>query len=157
MAHACLQTIREFLESKRIAVIGVSRDAHHFSRTLFQEFARRGYEVIPVNPQALEIEGRRAFAAPAQIQPPPEAALLMTPASESAGAVTECIGAGIRKVWLYRAAGKGAVSQEALALCEQHGIAVVPGECPFMFLPNSGAVHGIHRFIRKITGAYPRD
>jgi hypothetical protein len=33
---------------------------------------------------------------------------------------------------------------------------VIPGQCPFMFLPGAAGVHRFHGFIRKITGRYPR-
>jgi predicted CoA-binding protein len=54
--------IADFLGRKRIAVVGVSTEAPSFSRGLFNEFVKRGYDVIPVNPKADEIEGRRAYA-----------------------------------------------------------------------------------------------
>jgi hypothetical protein len=57
---------------------------------------------------------------------------------------------------MYRAAGKGAVNAKAVAFCEEHGIRVVPGECPFMFLPETATFHRLHGLIRKITGRYPR-
>jgi len=69
--------------------------------------------------------------------------------------VADCAAAGIPRVWMYRAGGRGAVCLKAVAFCEEHGIQVVPGQCPFMFLP-SGAIHRVHGFVRKITGRYPK-
>jgi hypothetical protein len=58
---------------------------------------------------------------------------------------------------MYRgAAGNGSVSARALEFCEERGIQVVPGQCPFMFLPNSAGVHRFHGFVRKIIGRYPQ-
>lgn len=51
-----LARIREFLGQKRLAIVGVSRQPRDFSRALFREFCSRGYEVVPVNPAAREIE-----------------------------------------------------------------------------------------------------
>lgn len=45
---------------------------------------------------------------------------------------------------------------EAVAFCQERGILVVPGQCPFMFLPDAGTGHRLHGFIRKIPGCYPR-
>jgi hypothetical protein len=59
-------------------------------------------------------------------------------------------------VWMYRAGGKGAVSAEAVQFCVQRGIHVIPGECPFMFLPESGAIHRFHGWVRKMAGRYPQ-
>lgn len=34
-------------------------------------------------------------------------------------------------------------------------IAVVGGECPFMFLPDTGWFHGVHRFFRRLGRRLP--
>ena len=64
-----LETIEDFLAQKRIAMVGVSRDAKDFSVTLFNELCRRGYEVVPVNPVTTELWGRRCFARVQEITP----------------------------------------------------------------------------------------
>ena len=70
--------------------------------------------------------------------------------------VADCFAAGVKQVWMYRAGGKGAVSPKALEFCKAKGMEVIPGQCPFMFLPGAAGVHRFHGFIRKITGRYPR-
>ncbi len=150
-----LEIIEEFLAQKRIAMVGLSRDPHSFSVSLFEELCRRGYDMIPVNPNLPNVQGRRCFARLQDIQPPVDTALLMTSPAITDAVVADCAAAGIRRVWMYRAAGKGAVSPRAIAFCQEHGIQVVPGQCPFMFLPKAGGVHRLHGFLRKITGRYP--
>jgi predicted CoA-binding protein len=151
-----LETISDFLAQKRIAMVGVSRKKTDFITGLFKELCKRGYDVVPVNPNATEVLGRRCFARVQDINPPVEAALLMTPAKLTDAVVKECAEAGINRVWMYRARGQGAVTPEAVAFCREHGISVVPGQCPFMFLPDTGAVHRFHGFIRRIAGSYPQ-
>jgi predicted CoA-binding protein len=80
----------------------------------------------------------------------------MTSPEVTESVVTDCFAAGISLVWMYGATGNGAVSPEAVAFCKAHGIEVIPGQCPFMFLPNVSGIHRFHGFIRKITGTYPR-
>ena len=153
-AHsASRQTIDNFLAQKRIAMVGISHDPHDFSVALFKELCRRGYDVVPVNPRIPQVDGRECFAHVWEIQPPVEAALLMTSPDVTDEIVRDCAEAGIKRVWMYRAAGPGAVSNNALAFCRENGIEVVPGECPFMFLGYPGAIHTLHGFIRKITGS----
>jgi uncharacterized protein len=151
-----LAAIQDFLAQKRIAMVGISREPKDFSVQLFEELCRRGYDVVPVNPKTPNVLGRTCFARVQDIQPPVEAALLMTSAAITETVVSDCAEAGIRRVWMYRAAGKGAVNPKALAFCEEYGIKVIPGECPFMFLAPSTGVHRVHGFFRKITGRYPR-
>jgi hypothetical protein len=151
-----LETIEDFLAQKRIALIGVSRKPGSFSVPMFQELSRRGYDVVPVNPNTPEFQGHRCFAQVQDIQPPVQAALLMTSPEVTDTVVRDCAEAGIPRVWMHRAGGQGAVSPQAVEFCRERGIRVVPGQCPFMFLPESGAVHRLHGFIRKVTGRYPK-
>jgi len=144
------EEITDFLGRKRIAVVGVSTEAPSFSRGLFNEFAKRGYDVVPVNPKADEIEGRRAYKSVHEIEPKPEAVLIMTPAARTDEVVHECAESGVDSVWMYRApGGPGAVSESAVAFCREHGMHVIPGECPYMFFPNAG-FHAIHGFFHKL-------
>jgi predicted CoA-binding protein len=154
--RASMETIEDFLAQKRIAMAGISRDPANFSVKLFEELCRRGYDVVPVNPNAEQVQGRRCFARLQDIQPPVEAALLMTSPEATEAVVNDCAEAGIRRVWMYRAGGKGAVSRQAVQFCRERGIQVVPGQCPFMFLPDTAGFHRFHGFVRKITGRYPR-
>lgn len=152
---ASIGDVRDFLAQKRIAFVGVSRNPRDFSVSLFDELYRRGYDVVPVNPNATEIRGRRCFPSVKDIEPPVDGALLMTDASTAQAVVHDCADAGIKRIWLYRAAGDGAVSAEAVQFCRDHDMEVIPGECPYMFLSAAGPLHWIHACIRKITGAYP--
>ena len=151
-----LDRIQEFLVQKRLAIVGVSQKPQDFSRTLFREFRDRGYDVVPVNPAASEIEGQRCFASVREIQPPVSTALLMTSPAVTEMVVRDCAEAGVRRVWMYRAGGQGAVSVKAVGFCESNGIDVIPGECPLMFLPGSAWFHKFHGWIKKIAGSYPR-
>lgn len=150
-----LEVIEDFLARKRIAMVGVSRDPKDFSVSLFKELCRRGYDVIPVNPQATEMLGHRCFPRVQDIQPQVEGALLMTCSTVTRTVVADCLEAGIGRVWMYRAGGDGAVNATSVDFCREHGIQVIPGECPFMFLPGNG-FHAVHGLIRKITGRFPK-
>jgi hypothetical protein len=150
------RTIDDFLAQKRIAFVGVSRDPKHFSRVLFAEFARRGYDLVPVNPNAAEIDGLPCAVGVASITPPPAGVLMLTTPEVTEALVAECAKAGVKRVWMYRAAGKGAVSPAAVDFCRRNHIDVVAGECPFMFLPDTQWFHRLHGAFRKIAGTYPK-
>lgn len=151
-----LNTIEDFLSQKRIAMVGVSRERQHISFVLFEELCRRGYEVLPVNPNSPEIMGRRCFASIKDIQPVPEAVLLLTRPTVTNSVVRDCAEVGVKRIWMYRGAGQGSVNVDAVEFCREQGIELVPGQCPFMFLSPVRSVHLFHRFISKITGHYPR-
>jgi uncharacterized protein len=148
--------VRDFLNQRRIALVGVSRDPNDFSRLLFREMCNRGYDMIPVNPAASELESRRCFRRVQEIDPPAEGALVMTPPRDTESVVRDCAEAGIRRVWMHRGSGQGSVSKEAVDLCHQKGIGLVEGYCPFMFLPGTPFFHRVHGFLLKLVGGFPR-
>jgi len=150
----CTQ-IEDFLAQKRLAIIGVSRNPKDFTRTMFEEFQRRDYVVSPVNPGVDEIDGHRCYARVCDIESPVDGALLMIKPAATERVVRECEAAGIRRIWMYRAAGRGAVSPSAVRFCEVNGMSVIAGECPFMFLPATPWLHRLHGLCRKLTGSYP--
>lgn len=149
--------VRDFLTQRRIALVGVSRDPKDFSRVLFREMYDRGYDMVPVNPAAGELEGRRCFARVQEIKPPAEGVLVLTPPRDTERVVRDCAEAGIHRVWMHRGAGQGSVNPEAVDFCHQQGIHLVEGYCPFMFLPRTPFFHRAHGFFLRLTGAYPRE
>jgi uncharacterized protein len=145
---------REFLVGRRIAVIGASDDRANFGRTIVKELRAHGFEVVAVNPSATTVDGDRCypdvFAVPGVL----DGAIVMVNRSESAAVVRGCIERGIRNVWLFKGiGGGGAVSDEAVGLCRQHGVAVVAGACPLMFLEPVAWPHRLHRFVRRHNGS----
>ena len=155
-ASVSLNAIEDFLTRKRIAFVGISREKQHISVALFHEFTSHGYEVLFVNPNAPEIMGRPCFARVQEIRPAPDAALLFTPAVVTLRVVRECANAGVKSIWMYRGGGQGAVSEEAIEFCVSHGIQVIPGACPFMFLTPVRHIHWVHRCLSKLFGHYPK-
>lgn len=150
------EMINDFLRQKRIAIAGVSRQHRDFTRVMFNEFVRRGYDVVPVNPSAGEIDGRKCFARLQEINPPVDGVLVMTKPAAAEAVVNDCAEAGVKRVWLYRATGSGAVSRKAVEFCEARDINVIAGGCPFMFWPDSNFFHRLHGFLAKLMGSYPR-
>lgn len=150
------QTIDDFLGLKRLAVVGVSHKPKDFTRALFRELRSRGYDVVPVHPDANEMDGVPAVARVQDASPPVDGALLLTKPAVTGEVVRQCHEAGIRHIWMHRAVGAGAVNVEAVEFCEQNGMTVVAGECPFMFLPDTGFPHNFHAFCRKLVGSHPK-
>ncbi len=148
--------INEFLAHKRLAVVGVSRAPRDFSRRLFRDLRNFGYEPIPVNPEAAEIDGVACAARIQQLDPPPSIALLLTRPEVTEQIVRDCREAGVSIVWMYKASGRGAVSQQAIDYCEAYGIRVIPGYCPYMFLQQAGWVHKLHGFFVTLISGRPR-
>jgi predicted CoA-binding protein len=150
-----LSSISAFLAERRIALVGVSRNSQEFSRSLMREFLKRGYDVVPINPAATEIEGRRCYPNLRELHTPINAALIITAPTETDSVVHQCLAAGVSNIWLYRSGGQGSVTAAAIALCREQRINLIAGECPLMFLSGAGLPHRVHAFFRKIVGSYP--
>lgn len=147
--------IEQFLSQKRIAIVGVSHQPREFSRMVYAEFCRRGYDVFPVNPHLNNIDGRPCFARVQDIVPAPDAVLILTPPHVTEQIVRDCAEAGARRVWMHRGEGLGAVSADAMMFCDDHGIDVIAGYCPYMFLDHPGLLHSTHGTFLKLTGHFP--
>ena len=148
--------IDDFLAQKRIALVGVSRDPQAFSRAVFRTLRDNRYDVVPVHPQEREIEGVPAYPRVLDIPDGVDGVLIMTPPKATEAVVKDCNRAGVKRVWLHRGTGRGSVSRAALAYCRENDIAVVPGECPLMFVGSPAWIHRVHAFCKKLVGSYPQ-
>ena len=130
-----LDAVDEILRSRVFAVIGASRDPNKYGSIVLADLWDKGRAAYPVNPNATEILGRRAYPSIAALPAGVEALVLVVPPPVSELTVREGLAAGIRRVWMQ----PGAESAEAVAFCESHGIAVVSGLCLMMQpLPDGG-------------------
>ena len=155
MSLGARANIEDFLSYRRLAMVGVSRDSKDFSRALYRELRSRGYQMVPVNPHAEEVEGDRCYAHVSDIEHTVDGVFVMTPPAACDSVVKDCAKAGVPRVWMYRGAGEGCSTETAIRFCRDHNITVVPGECPYMFLSGGSWIHGAHRFCRKLVGKFP--
>lgn len=147
----------DFLSHKRVAVTGVSRSQDHGSNVVYKRLRERGYEVFPVNPNAEEVEGDRAYHDLRAIPGAVEAVVIGTRPEHAEETMRECDELGIKHVWMHRGPGAGSVSERATAYGREHGISVIDGGCPCMFGPTSDAGHKAMRFVFTLTGNVPRQ
>jgi uncharacterized protein len=141
--------ITDFFGQERLAIVGVSRNEKEYSRLVFRELRDRGYDVVPINPEAKELEGVRCYASVSEVTPTVAGALVLLPAATVEAAVRDCVEAGIRRIWLRND------EPAARELCQREGIALVSGYCPFMFLSDTAFFHKCHAFGLKLAGKYP--
>jgi predicted CoA-binding protein len=146
--------VERFLSGHRFAIVGASNGSNNFGRTVYRQMKASGYEVIAVHPTAADIDGDPCATVLAAVDGDLDGVIVMVPAERSAAVVQECIDRGIDHVWLFRGLGSdGAVSEEALDLARHHGLDLVPGACPMMFLEPVGWFHRVHRSARRHNGS----
>lgn len=151
LTHAPVSAARAeaFLDRHRLAVVGASDERGNMGGAILRDLWLHGHDVVPVHPTARLAGGHRCAASVAAAGPV-DGAVVVVPAGPAVEVVRECIAAGVPAVWLFKGlGGEGAVSDEAVALCEEAGVEVVAGACPLMFGHPVGLVHRIHRIARR--------
>jgi uncharacterized protein len=121
-------TLRSILDqAKTIAVVGLSskpeRDSYGVSRYL----QRRGYRIVPVNPNETEVLGETAY--PSLLDVPTEVAIdivdVFRKAEEAPPVAEQAVSIGARVLWLQ----EGIVNDEARRIAEEGGLTVVMDLC----------------------------
>jgi uncharacterized protein len=147
-----MQNIERFLKNKEIAIIGASKDRKKFGNIVMRFLDKRGYEVYPVNPVSIEIEGKPSYLSVHDLPEKVKAAVFITKPDVSETILSEIInGKKIGHIWLQQ----GAENQNAVLSAEKVGLNIIHGECIMMFAKQSGFPHSIHRFFKKTFGKYP--
>jgi len=147
----------DFLEKRRIAVTGVSREpADHGGNVVYRRLRDRGYDVFAVNPNANEVEGDTSYPDLASIPGGVEAVVIATRPETADQTMRECTELSIGQVWMHRGPGPGSVSESATEYGREHGIRVIDGGCPCMFGPAADTGHKAMCLVLKLTGNVPR-
>lgn len=146
------EAAQEFLAQKRIAVAGVSRSGDTAANAIYKKLRDSGYEVFPVNPNAAEVEGDRCYPTLAAIPGGVEAVVIATHPNVTEQVVRECATLGIKRLWMHRSFGQGSVDDEAVRLCAELGLSVIPGSCPLMFCEPVDMGHKCLRWFLQVSG-----
>lgn len=147
-----IQEIQQFLEPRKIAVAGASRNEKKFGGYVIKELMPKGFELFPVNPNADEIQGLKCYKSVSELPDDIKNLLVVTSKTETAGVVAEAIEKGLERFWFQQ----GAETDEAIALAIKAGKTVISKKCILMFATPVNGIHKFHRFFNKIVGAYPK-
>lgn len=149
------QAVADFLAQERLAVAGVSREGNLPGNHILRKLETSGYEVFPVNPRSQEVEGKTCYPNLTALPVPVGGVVVATPPAAAETLVRECVKMGIPRVWFHRSFGEGSVDPAAVELCKAHGISVIPGACPMMYLEPVDVAHKCIRWFLKIGGKLP--
>ena len=147
--------ITEFLEDKKVAIVGASNKKDNFGRSLMQELSKKDYQVFPVNPKCNEVQGVPCVSTVKELPEDVQGIILAVPASLADEIIEQCIGTPIQRVWMIRGMGRGAYTESAHQLCKENNIDVVYGFCPLMFYGDG--MHNFHFWLRKTFGKLPAE
>jgi predicted CoA-binding protein len=148
--------VGDFLRGKRIAVAGVSRTGQSAANAVYRKLRDCGYEVVPVNPNATDVEGVPCYPDVGQVPGDLDGVVVATHPAVSADVVRQAIGRGVRRIWFHRSFGKGSVSPEALEACAREGVTCIVGGCPLMYCQPVDLGHRCMRAWLGWRGRVPR-
>ncbi len=151
--------VKDFLALKKIVVIGVSDQRETGCNLVYRKFKEAGYTVSAVNPRLEFFKGDLCYPDLESIPETPQGVFILTNPQVTEQIVQQCVDLGIKYVWMHcmmgtkpgLVANMTSVSPEAVRLCHENGITVIPGSCPNQFLkPDIG--HAIMRVMWRALG-----
>ena len=143
--------IKEFLDQKTLAIVGMSRSKKKFSSMLYKNLKAKGYRLFAVNPNFVNNHGEACFDSILSLPEPVDGVVIIVPPNQTKKVVKDAISAGINHIWIQQ----GAESQEAIDLCEKNNINVIHNQCILMFAEPSGFPHKLHHHVWGLLGKLP--
>ena len=118
--------IRKFYSLKNIAVVGMSKNVDKAAHYVPKYLIDHGYNVIPVNPSATEILGRKSYGRIGMIQDRIDIVDVFRPSEDVPGVVEDALKkGGIKVIWMQ----EGIYSKEAESMAKEMNISVVYNRC----------------------------
>lgn len=119
-----------FRSMKTIAVVGLSSNPMRPSFGVSRFLQRRGYRIIPVNPNETEVLGERAYGSIGDISEPIDVVNVFRRPARVPEIIEQIVagkfaGRGVRCLWMQ----EGVVNEAAKAAAEDAGIPVVMDRC----------------------------
>ena len=153
------ELVKDFLAQKKIAVVGVSDKRETGCNMSYKKFKEAGYQVYGVNPRITTFEGDPCYPDLKSLPEKPDAVFILANPKVTEQIVQQCVDLGVKHVWMHcmmgtkpgLATSMSSVSSDAVRMCRENGIAVIPGSCPNQFIkPDVG--HGIMRGLWRVFG-----
>ena len=120
------ETIKRILEEcKTIAVVGLSSNPFRPSNGVASFMKKKGYKVIPVNPNETEVLGEKAFSALSDVEGKIDLVDIFRRSDEAGLTVDEAIKIGAKAVWLQ----EGVIDESAAKRAADAGLLVVMDRC----------------------------
>ncbi len=116
---------RVLTESKTVAIVGLSAKPEMDSYKVGKYLQDHGYEVLPINPSANEIMGKKAYASLRDLPAPPDVVDVFRRADFVPEIVEDAIAVGAKTVWLQL----GIINEAAAERARQAGLVVVMDKC----------------------------
>lgn len=112
---------------RTVAIVGLSPNPSRPSHRVASYLDMHGYKVIPVNPHAQEILGKRSYPNLSSVPEPIEIVDIFRSSEEVMPVVDEAIKIGAKVVWMQ----EGIINEQAAFKARDAGLLVVMNKCMF--------------------------
>lgn len=119
------EQIRDILSLKKVVVIGMSKHSSKAAHYVPKYLSDNGYDIIPVNPTAEEILGKKCYDSVSKIDGEIDIVDIFRPSDQVLPFVQEAIKKKPKVIWLQ----EGIHNSEAEELARKEGIKVVYNRC----------------------------
>jgi uncharacterized protein len=142
------QSIHDFLNCKRIAVVGFSRRGSKFGNYVYNELQKKGYEVYAVHSTEQIISGVKCYSSLSSLKDRVDGVFVCVPPESALEVLKESAENNLKNVWLQQ----GAESEEVLNIAKDLNLNLVSKKCLLMYAQPVRSFHKLHRGIVKIFG-----
>ena len=118
-------SIETILEYKNIAVVGISDNPERPSHFVASFLENQGYNIIPVNPNLQEWEGKKCYPDLRSVPVKVDVVDIFRRSEAVPPIVDEAIAINAKVVWMQ----EGIINEEAAAKARNEGIEVVMDRC----------------------------
>lgn len=120
------EQIKEILSgANNIAVVGLSEDPSKTSHMVSEAMQKKGYRIIPVNPNATTILGETCYPTLADVPEPIDIVNVFRRPEHTPPIAAEAVAAGAKVLWLQL----GIANDEAARIAEEGGLTVIMDRC----------------------------
>lgn len=140
--------INDFIGSKRIAVIGMSRSGKKYGNLAVKELVSKGYEIFPVHPEAQEIDGMKCYPDLKSLNGRVDGVWISIPPQKVDAVLEDAAEIGLKNIWLQQ----GAWSPEVQKTIDRLNLPVISKKCILMYAQPVKSIHKFHRTLKSIFG-----
>ena len=135
----------EFVESKTYAIAGVSRDKKKFGNYVFRNLKEKGYEILPINPNAAEINGVVCYADVSALPDNISHLIVLTKKNQTLQVVEAAVKKGIKNIWVQQSSE----TKEVMDFANGKDNNFLFKKCIMMYAQPKG-MHKFHRFVNDL-------
>jgi predicted CoA-binding protein len=146
-------SINSFLETRKLAIAGVSRDQKKFGYAVLRKLKEIGYDLYLIHPDTDSLHGEPCYRNISLLPGGIGGLLIITPKTETLGVVKDAVKKGIPNLWIQQMSE----TSESIEYALNNNINLITGQCIFMFAEPVEGFHKFHRNLKKLFGRLPKS